>query len=336
MTAEYRFEQLLAASWPADRWKSWHLLVGVSGGADSVALVTALAALAGEARPKLAIGHFNHGLRGAESLADQEFVERLADRLSVAYYVGQPAQPLAEGAGDGLEAAARTARYQFLQATAERLGARYVVVAHTADDQAETVLHHVLRGTGLAGLAGIARTRCLGPAVTLIRPLLEVSRADVLTYLAEIGQEFREDSSNADTQFTRNRLRRDLLPMLERDYGPGVRESLRRLGTLAGDAQGVIQKLAEQLLETSLVGQSETRATLDCHKLAGADQHLVREAFVALWRQQAWPLGAMGYVQWQILADMALEEAARQSRHTLPGTVSARRDGNLLELSRPA
>src|SRR5690606_27803608 len=103
-------------------------------------------------------------------------------------------------------------------ATAEQLGARYVAAGHTADDQAETVLHHVLRGTGLAGLAGIRPTRLLSPAVTLIRPLLDVSRAEILAYLRAEGQPYRDDEHNLEPRFLRSRIRHQLLPLLEADY----------------------------------------------------------------------------------------------------------------------
>ena len=189
-----------------------------------------------------------------------------------------------EPGGDGLEAAAHLARYRFLRETAERLGARYVVTAHTADDQVETVLHHVLRGTGLAGLAGMQKERALGPAVSLVRPLLVATRREVLDYLATIGQSYREDATNVDRQYTRNAIRHDLLPRLERDFGPSVRDSLLRLASVAGDAQRFIEKAAEQLLDRCLVNCSASGVRLTCDPLMSADRHLVREMFVALWR----------------------------------------------------
>jgi tRNA(Ile)-lysidine synthase len=127
---------------------------------------------------------------------------------------------LSGGHPDGVEAAARAARYEFLQATAERLGARYVATAHTADDQAETVLHHIVRGTGLAGLAGMSRARSLGAAATLIRPLLSFRRRDVIEYLGALGQSYCEDTTNRDPAFTRSRIRHELLPLLASGLQP--------------------------------------------------------------------------------------------------------------------
>ena len=151
------------------------------------------------------------------------------------------------------EATARTARYAFLQETAERFGARYVVTGHTADDQAETILHRIVRGTGIAGLAGMARVRPLGPAATLIRPLLDFRRLELLAYLTDLGQPFRSDSSNSDTAFTRNRIRCRLLPELAAEYNPGVVASLVRLGRLAGEVQSVVDALVEDLAALCLL-----------------------------------------------------------------------------------
>ncbi len=131
-------------------------------------------------------------------------------------------------------------------------GARYVATAHTLDDQAETVLHHVLRGTGLAGLAGMTRTRPLGPNVTLIRPLLEFRRRDLLEYLKTLDQPYCVDATNSDVRFARNRIRHELLPLIERDFRPNVAEALVRLASLAGNAQRVVEAAADNLLDGAL------------------------------------------------------------------------------------
>ena len=156
------FEAQLAAAWPPEDWQDVTVVLAVSGGADSVALLRAMTAVRGGGEGRLAAAHLNHQLRGAESDGDEAFVVELCGRLGIACEVGRtPAGELAAESGDGIEAAARDARYRFLAATAARLGARFVATAHTADDQAETILHRILRGTGIGGLAGIARTRPL-------------------------------------------------------------------------------------------------------------------------------------------------------------------------------
>lgn len=323
------FEQKLSALWPPQSWGDITTLVGVSGGADSVALLRALHALKCQGPGRLVVAHFNHQLRGDDSWADQHFVVALSESLGLESRLSaDPASPTRSD-GDGLEAAARAARYAFLQETAEQMGARYVVTAHTSDDQAETILHHILRGTGLAGLAGMRRTRQLGPAVTLVRPMLEVSRRDVLAYLAFLDQPYREDKTNLDPKYTRNRIRHELLPMLEHGYSPTVVESLLRLGSLAADAQRVIEGVVRPLLERSIVKRDARSVTLDCRELAGEDRHLVRELMVEIWHLQAWPLQAMGYAEWNLLADLAQApgDAATQD---FPGAIRAERRGEWL------
>jgi tRNA(Ile)-lysidine synthase len=306
------------------------VLVACSGGPDSVALLLLLQQthrVPGE----LVVAHFHHRLRGRSSDDDAQFVSELSQRLRLACHVGHADAALLarQSRGQGLEAAARRQRYRFLTATAEHLGARYVAVGHTADDQAETVLHHVLRGSGLAGLAGIRTARVLSPAVTLVRPLLNVSRAEVLDFLHAEGQSFREDEHNREPRFLRSRIRNQLLPLLEADFYPDVRRSLRRLARVARDAQRIIEPLAESLLDDCLVQRSDDTAELDCRPLASAAEHLCREAFVCLWRRQAWPQQSMTFEHWQQLADMARAAEPRPPIH-LPGAIRAcREDGKL-------
>jgi tRNA(Ile)-lysidine synthase len=331
------FEQKIAAAWPASRWSDLTVLVAVSGGADSVALLRVLHAVRAPGPGRLVAAHFNHGLRGADSDADQRFVTELCQSLSIECQIGRPHSRL-QTAGEGIEAAARNARYEFLTTTAEQLGARYVATAHTADDQAETILHHVLRGTGLTGVAGMRAARALSPAVTLVRPMLDTRRSDVLDYLAALVQPFREDTSNADLQFTRNRIRRELLPLLARNYSPAVVESLLRLGKLAADAREVIDGLTASIVERCLIEHDANRVVLDCRQLALEHRHLVRDVLLAVWRRQSWPLQAMGFAEWDLLAGMALAPAhvgtGDSAAQTLPGAISARRIRNELVLAR--
>jgi tRNA(Ile)-lysidine synthase len=223
-----------------------------------------------------------------------------------------------------------------LQSTAERLGARYVVTAHTADDQAETILHRILRGTGVAGLAGMQRARSLGLAVTLIRPLLDVRRADILAYLSELQQRFQDDASNSDLGFTRNRIRHELLPRLAADYNPDVVAALLRLGQIARDAQQHIAAAVEQLLSRAVSPPDPAgdRSTIDCRELAQANRHLVRELFVAIWREYGWPQQNMGFAEWDALAAMVLDRNVSASQRNFPGRVVAQQTGEQLSLAR--
>ncbi len=329
------FESRLAASWPPESWQDVSALVAVSGGLDSVGLLRGLAALKAGGAGSLAVAHFNHRLR-PEAADDARFVADLAKRLGLCYELGEGS--VAEAAaleGDGIEAAARGQRLAFLQATAERLGARYVAVAHTADDQAETVLHRIIRGTGIAGLAGMCRARPLGPAVTLIRPLLTFRRSEIRDYLGEIGQPFREDASNRALAFTRNRIRLDLLPRLA-EYNSDVTAALVRLAETARDAQQVIESHVEEIVHraVSMPPGTPEQIVIDSRALAGESRHLLREVFVALWRNRNWPQQAMGFAEWDALAGLIVDQSKSPRAINLPGNIRAQKTGEQLSLAR--
>jgi tRNA(Ile)-lysidine synthase len=210
-------------------------VLGVSGGADSTALL--VAAVAGGHR--VVAAHFHHGLRGREADEDAEAVRDLADRLGVPFVLGRAEPP----AGPD-EASARRARYAFLLGVARARGAPAVAVAHTADDQAETVLMRLIRGAGARGLGGMAPSRPLGEGVVLLRPLLRYTRAEVVAYLRRRGIPYREDSSNADRRRLRNRVRHELLPLL-RTYNPRIVEVLCRTAQLLREDEAALQAWPE-------------------------------------------------------------------------------------------
>jgi len=206
------------------------ILLALSGGPDSVALLHALRELAPRFGYRLAAAHLNHRLRGAESDRDEAFVRDLCSTLGVELVVEQSSG--LDSTAPNLEERAREVRYAFLAAAAAQLGASFVATAHHADDQAETVMLRLLRGAGAAGLGAMADTMTLAPTgVTILRPMLRVGRHEILRYLDSIGARFVSDSSNAHHGFLRNRVRIELLPELEREYAPGVRRRLAALAT---------------------------------------------------------------------------------------------------------
>jgi tRNA(Ile)-lysidine synthase len=330
----------LVEAWPPADWCDSHVVLAVSSGPDSVALLRAM--LAVKARSggpgELIVAHFNHAVRGTAADADQAWLESLCSRLDVPLVVGRAIQSAAnQDQGNGWEAAARNARYRFLCETAEGRGARFVAVAHTSDDQVETVLHRILRGTGLEGLAGMPRYRHLTPSVTLVRPLLEQTRKQILQYLAAIGQDFRTDETNADTRWTRNRLRHEVLPLLRERFNSDVDQALLRLAAQAGEAHHAIVGLARPLAE-ECVSLERVRATpastessrlrIKCGRLEGRPQSVVREVARIAWQQTGWPLQAMGFEQWQQLAELIAN--VRSPSINLPGNIRARREGDVL------
>lgn len=205
------------------------LLVGLSGGADSVALVSALIELRERLGLKISAAHLNHGIRGAESDRDEEFARAMCERLGIELIVER-----AEGLGvvANLEERAREVRREFLERVADSIGADFVVLGHHRNDQAETVLMRLMRGAGAAGMAAMVER---GPG-KVIRPMLSLSRAEIREFLGARGISFVEDSSNSSRDILRNRVRAELIPMLERDYAPGFSG---RLVELAGEMRSL-------------------------------------------------------------------------------------------------
>jgi tRNA(Ile)-lysidine synthase len=205
--------------------------VACSGGADSVALLHILAELSETMGIVLSVAHFHHQIRGAEADLDQRFVEELAAKRQLGFHSASGNVPHhAARSKTSVETAARELRHQWFAELIKQGTVDKIATAHTLDDQAETVLMRILRGTGARGLAGIAAAH---KSKHLVRPLLTTSRREVEAYLKAKGQCWREDSTNLDLGHTRNRIRHTLLPLLERDYNPAIRQTLTDLAELA-------------------------------------------------------------------------------------------------------
>jgi tRNA(Ile)-lysidine synthase len=210
--------------------------VAVSGGADSVVLLLLLVELRKQLGIVLSVVHFNHKLRGRDSDRDEKFVAKLAEKYGLAFHAGRAdIAAKAKSRKANLEDTARRSRYEFFARLVEDGRVDKVAVAHTADDQAETVLAHILRGTGLAGLGGIH------PAVgRVVRPLLGVRRAELRAYLRSRKQTWREDATNRDTTRMRARIRKKLLPILEKQFQAAVVEHLATLAELAREDEAFL------------------------------------------------------------------------------------------------
>jgi tRNA(Ile)-lysidine synthase len=235
--------------------------VGVSGGADSVGLLSLLLELREELGIVLSVAHVNHQLRGAAAEADEKFVRALAAKHRLEFY-GESVDVAARARREkaNLEDVGRRARYEFFARLVTEGKVDIVAVSHTADDQAETVLAHILRGTGLAGLGGIhPQTECV------VRPLLEVRRAELRTYLRAKKQKWREDATNRDTARTRARIRKKLIPLLEKEFQSGVVAHLGSLAEFAREDEAFLEWLARERCKTL------ARKTGDETRIAVAD-----------------------------------------------------------------
>lgn len=350
-TAAARVRGAFREGLPADCRANRTLLAAVSGGADSTALLHLLCELrdaaAGGETPfgRIVVAHFQHGLRGAESQADQDFTAELARRLGCGFVTAHRAAAEESAAGKrgrpDSEGAARADRYDFLRRSAEACGARYVLTGHTADDRIETILHHILRGTGLAGLGGMPAVRDLG-AASLVRPLLGVRRDLLREYLMEINATHREDSSNAGRKYLRNRLRLDLLPLLERDFAPAVGERLLRLGEIARDAAEAFGEQAERLyaVAAEAVASNEfgrpAEFRIDPRRLENVPRPVVQALLERIWHVAGWEVGEMRFRHWRLLTDRLLRVDPAAPPIELPGRVRVRRRAGFLHLRRAA
>jgi tRNA(Ile)-lysidine synthase len=216
---------------PLDR-----ILVGVSGGADSVALLLVFEELGFP----VAAAHLNHGLRGAESDADEKFVQELAESYGIPFVSSRSSISLAEG---NMEAAGRAARQEFFQKISAEYGYTKVAVAHTRDDRVETCLLHLFRGSGLEGMVSMAPLNGM-----TIRPLIESSHDDVRQYLNSRNQSWRMDATNADTRFARSRMRHNTIPAIAASFNPKLVETLSRTVELLQDEDAWMKCLAEEWL----------------------------------------------------------------------------------------
>ncbi len=310
---------------------SERMVAAVSGGADSTAMLDALLRSGQRA---ILVAHLNHGLRGAESDGDEEFVKQLAasrglpictERIAVA--------DCARESKANLEATARQLRYDFLRRIAEENDAGVVLTAHTLDDQAETILMRLLRGSGAEGLRGIHPSRPLGDRAQLLRPLLNVSRAEILEHCEHHGLSFRTDSSNLSTELVRNRIRHELLPLLN-DFNPRSEETIARAGELIATDDDCLDQLAETRLASS-IDSKEGGGNLHIAGL-GETHPAIRRRVLRLWLRER--RGGLDRIDFDHLA--AIERLILQGqsgrRIELPGGWVVSREFDRLQLSRAA
>lgn len=336
---EREFLDGLAAGLPRGRLVAEPFVAAVSGGADSVALLRGLHALAAAGgMGRIVVAHGLHDLR-PEAGADADFVRRLAADLGLPCVVGPLAVRRPEAGGEGVEARARRLRYAFLAEVALEHGARHVAVAHTADDQAETILHRALRGTGVAGLAGMRRARELVPGVALLRPLLEVSRATARAYLRGLPQAWCEDATNADPRRARGFLRHEILPRCAAGPYPAATAALARLGSQAADAAAVVAAAADVVLDTHAQAGADGAVVIAARRIAGLERALLTAVLAAAWRRAGWPLRDMTAAHYERLAKLlagAADPRPTAATLDLPGGVRAEldRDGRLLLVRR--
>jgi tRNA(Ile)-lysidine synthase len=284
----------------------------------------------------LIFAHVNHRLRGADSDADEAFVQRLPGqwrpyddgRLACRVHQADVAT-IARQEQENLEAIARRERYRWFGEMATAEGARWIATGHTADDQAETVLFRLLRGSGLLGLGAMSECRPFASGILLLRPMLSLRRSVLLAYLQEKQIAFRIDSSNENRRFTRNRIRHELLPALQRDYNPAIVDVLCRLAEQAQELHREASAEAAQLLQRAELPRAGDMLVFSLPALQAASVDCVREMFRLVWQRETWPMKDMDFSYWQRLAEIA---CGTHSAWDFPGQIHARRAGTVLQL----
>jgi tRNA(Ile)-lysidine synthase len=274
------------------------VVLAVSGGADSMAMLHGWLECG---LPTPVVAHFDHRLR-PESGADAEFVSATATRLGVQCEIGVWDAP-----SPG-EKAARDARYRFLIEVARKNACSAIATAHTRDDQAETILFRILRGTGVDGLAGMKKSRLLSEDISLIRPMLAIRRSLARRFLVQRGIEWREDASNDDRRRSRNRIRHELLPRLAKEFNPRVVEALSRVGESAGDVQTIVENRIEELYRSIPVVASSEEAVVPLSSLQDVSAIEARLFLRMLVSRQRWPVGRISAEHWSALADVASKD----------------------------
>ncbi len=229
---------------------SYTILLAVSGGVDSIVLSDAMALLSAKHNYKISIAHYNHNLRGTDSDSDEKFVKQFAEKYNTKIYTANgKVRAYSEKNALSIEHAARILRYKFFERTSRNIDADFVATAHTADDSAETLLLNLLRGTGLTGLAGIPKIRTFVKNVRLIRPLLELRKEDLIAYAKERRLVWKEDKSNQLLDYTRNKVRLSLIPMLQETFNPNIIETLNRTAKLINGADEFIADMVTNSID---------------------------------------------------------------------------------------
>jgi tRNA(Ile)-lysidine synthase len=312
--------------------KGDHVLVGVSGGADSVALLAVLDHLRPAWGLTLTAAHFNHKTRAAESNRDEAFVRNFCKSIGIAIVCGS----LKEGMrprGLSTEDFLRRSRYDFFEKTRQKAGADRIALGHHQGDQAETVLMNVIRGAGLAGISGIPPVRNAG---TIIRPLIDCTRREIVDYLAAKGLSFVDDSSNTDERFLRNRIRTHLMPEMEKSYNPAIREALCRLANVFRVDNDYITREVQLRLAHWRDGRVQDKP-LEVPIAEIKDLHpaLQRRAILEIAREISAADAAIGFEHVQAVLALAGGTNPGGSLD-LPGGILVKRTYGLLEFRRAA
>jgi len=294
------------------------VVVGVSGGPDSVCLLHLLHTLSSNLDIKLFAVHINHMLRGAEADADEQYTEDLCKKLGVPLFIVKAdVKSIAKEKGMSFEEAGREVRYREFEKYAEILGASKIAVAHNRNDQAETVMMHIIRGTGLGGLSGMEFRR--GP---IIRPLLGVGREDIEKYCRYAGLNPRTDSTNLESDYTRNRIRLELFPYIDEKFGANIVESLLRLSMHSAGDNSYLGQCAAEAYKKSMEEKEEGLVSLKLDELRKLHSAILVRVFRLAVADVAGDIDGIGSVHYKALSRL-VEKGTTGMQAELPGGLRA-------------
>jgi tRNA(Ile)-lysidine synthase len=305
------------------------VLIAVSGGPDSVALTLILNEISKKYKQNwyLVLVHLNHGLRGKESLRDERFVKDLGRKLGLPVYTKLVSlKKELKGYSKGLEALARETRYNFLESVANKIKADKVASGHTLDDQSETVLMRILRGTALKGLRGIPSIRALkaGSKIMVIRPLLNTERRSLIRYLKENRQEYCTDSTNLQDDFLRNKIRLNLLPQMEKHH-KGTRFHLARIGETSHQAYDYIHKEAQKVIKLFEERKIISDNSIEIKELKKLHPALQIAVLDSIMEKVKGDLQGISYQHYELLMSL-VETQGPEKAIVLPGGIVAHKE----------
>jgi len=306
------------------------IIVAVSGGPDSVALLKVLDIFSHKYMLTLITAHLNHGLRGEESNRDEEFVRKLSGSMGIEFeckYVDIPS--LRQEKGRSTEEIAREERYQFLAEVARKHRARKIALGHHLDDQTETVLMNFIRGSGMEGLKGILPVR----EGMYIRPLIATTRGDILDFLERKGIQFMMDSSNAHDLYFRNRIRHHLIPELREHYNPKIEESLAHMAEIIRLEDEYIKTVLKEVLSKWMVDGGKEEIRINIPEFLMLHEAIQNRAIKTLLQRFSLLKGGIGYLHVNAVTDLLCSGRPHGRLH-LPFNIEVRRESDLLIISR--
>ena len=308
-----------------------HVLVGISGGPDSTALLLALKELSKELKIKVYAASLDHMFRKTESQNDVLFAKKLAKKLKIRFFQSKVNVPeLHKAQGGSKEDIARSVRYNFLLKAANKFSANKIALGHTKDDQAETVLMRLIYGAGITGLSGIPPTRKTGKYL-IIRPLIETAKSDVVLYLKENNIKPRFDSSNIQDIYKRNKIRSKLIPFLEKEFNPNIKEALSRTASLLRDDRDLLEEvILKNIFENVIKPDKKNGVLLNLKKFdklhVALRKYVTREAI----RRVNTNLTGIEHRHWRLLEDFIAKRKNKASWHLPYGCRVMVKKGNLL------